>query len=102
MHRRKFVQLIATAGAGGLVSAATASAATASQTLTFQVKGFSCITCAVGLDTMLKQKKGVASSHSTYPEGVVVIQFDPGQVSETELRSFISEMGFTVEDNLSH
>lgn len=101
MHRRKFVQMIATVGAGGLVSVAAASsspsASTATQTLTLHVKGFSCITCAVGLDTMLKEKKGVSSSHSTYPEGVVVVQFDPTQITEAELRSFIGEMGFTVE-----
>ena len=71
MLRREFVQLIATLGAGSLVSAAgtppaSAPESSASHSVTFHVKGFSCITCAVGLDTMLKQNNGVASSHSTY------------------------------------
>ena len=102
MRRRDFVQLIATVGAGGLVSAAAGTTSPTSappvrREVTFHVKGFSCVTCAVGLDTMLKQKGGVLSSHSTYPAGVVVIQFDPDRVSEIELRTFIGDMGFTVE-----
>jgi copper chaperone CopZ len=103
MHRRNFVQLVATAGAGTLVTAAAAStgrpqAATARRTLTLHVKGFSCITCAVGLDTMLREKPGVASSRSSYPQGVVVIEFDPAKVTEEELKGFIAEMGFMVAD----
>ena len=102
MLRRKFVQLIATAGAGTLVSAAATSAAAsepaANARVTFHVKGFSCITCAVGLDTMLTQKRGVVSTHSSYPESVVVIRFNSSQITESELRSFIAEMGFVVEE----
>lgn len=82
MLRRQFVQLIASVGAGSLVPAAAAPAfaSQSSHTITFHVKGFSCTTCAVGLDTMLKQQKGVASSHSTYPEGLVGIECAPATI----------------------
>jgi Cu+-exporting ATPase len=97
MFRRQFVQLISLAGAGGL-AATVAEAANETRTVTYRVKGFSCITCAVGLDAMLQRKDGVIWSRSTYPDGIVVIKFDPEKVSDNTLRAFIAEMGFTVEE----
>jgi copper chaperone len=95
MFRRQFVQLMAAMGTG---SVATMSAADTKGTnmVTYVVKGFSCVTCAVGLDTMLGKQKGVRWSKSTYPEGIVKIQFDAQEVGENSLKEFISEMGFTV------
>jgi copper chaperone CopZ len=100
MFRREFVRLVAAVGAGSVVStvAAQSAEAAASQSVTLHLKGFSCVTCAVGLDTMLKQKKGVAWSKSTYPEGIVTIKFDPREVSESALKAFIADMGFTVDE----
>ena len=61
------------------------------------VKGFSCITCATGLDTMLLQQKGVISSKSTYPEGKVTVGFDPHRIAEQAIIAFITDLGFTVQ-----
>ena len=90
MFRRNFIQRITLAGATGLAQASN------HKTATYQVKGFSCPTCAVGLDTMLRGQKGVVRSHSTYPEGIVTIEVDPDLVNDATLRSFIAEQGFTV------
>ncbi|MGH9530356.1 MAG: heavy-metal-associated domain-containing protein [Terriglobales bacterium] len=100
MLRRQFVKLIAAAGTGGLASiaAADASKSAGCQTVTYHVKGFSCITCAVGLDAMLKQQKGIVWSKSSYPDGTVIIKFDPKQVTGKSLKASIAEMGFTVEE----
>jgi copper chaperone CopZ len=65
-------------------------------TVIFQVKGFTCITCAVGLDTLLGKEKGIVSSRSTYPEGKVTVDFDPKECTEEAIREFIAEMGFSV------
>jgi len=97
MFRRKFVQLISLVGAGGL-AATVAAEASDTTTVTYRVKGFSCITCAVGLDTMLQHHKGVIWSRSSYPDGIVVINFYPEEVTDNALRGFIAEMGFTVEE----
>jgi copper chaperone CopZ len=51
----------------------------------------------VGLETMLRQQKGVKWAKATYPEALVVIQYDPSSVTEAALRQFISELGFTAE-----
>jgi len=95
MFRRQFMQFMATLGASSVATIAAADAKGA-KTVTYMVKGFSCFTCAVGLDTTLQKQKGVMSSKSTYPDGVVTIQFDPQEVSEKEIRGLICEMGFTV------
>jgi copper chaperone len=103
MIRRKFLQLVALSGAGALAPleaiAGTAAAAQANakgRTTVFQVKGFSCVTCAVGLDTMFSRTKGILSSHSTYPEGKVIVRFDPDLINEASARAVITDAGFTI------
>jgi copper chaperone CopZ len=96
MIRRKFLQLIALSGAGALAPLDGVAAEAKHKTVIFQVKGFSCVTCAVGLDTMYSRTKGVATSHSTYPEGKVIVQFDPVATDEATVRSVILDAGFTI------
>ncbi|MGA7316495.1 MAG: hypothetical protein WBX22_21275 [Silvibacterium sp.] len=96
MIRRQFIQLVTLAGAGGLATMGAIEAGE-TRTVTYHVKGFSCITCAVGLDTMLGRHEGIVRSHSTYPEGIVTIDFHPSLITESSIKGFISEMGFTVE-----
>jgi copper chaperone CopZ len=66
------------------------------KTAVYQVKGFSCVTCAVGLDTLLGRQKGILSSRSTYPEGKVTVKFDPDAIKPEAIEGFIAEMGFAV------
>jgi Cu+-exporting ATPase len=96
MIRRKFLQLIALSGAGALAPIKGEAAEGKQKTAIFLVKGFSCITCAVGLDTMYSRAKGVVASHSTYPEGKVIVQFDSVSTDEATVRSVILDAGFTI------
>ena len=84
------------ASVGSIAALETASAA-AARTVVYRVKGFTCITCATGLDTLLSQQKGVAASKSTYPEGKVTVSFDPGQITEQAIVAFITDLGFAVQ-----
>jgi copper chaperone CopZ len=95
MFRRRFLQIATMASVGGLAPLESM-AAGAGKTATFHVKGFSCITCATGLDTLLGREKGINSSKSTYPEGEVTVSFDPGKTSEQAIVKFITDLGFTV------
>jgi len=102
LFRRNFIQRITLAGAGiGAASAATARTRE-SKTVTYHVKGFSCPTCAEGLDTMLRGQAGVIQSRSTYPSAITVIEFDSRLVTEKSLKSFIAELGFTAEEEHKH
>lgn len=96
MQRRRFVQMMTLAGAGGL-AAMELKHAGETKSVTWHVKGFTCVTCAVGLETMLRQQKGVRWVKATYPEGEVVIRYDPASVTEAALKGFISDLGFTAE-----
>ncbi len=94
MFRRRFLQLLTIASVSSLASL---EAMAETRTVTWVVKGFSCITCATGLDTMLGQQKGITSSRSTYPEGKVTVAFNPGQITEQTIAKFITDLGFKVE-----
>jgi copper chaperone CopZ len=106
MIRRQFIKLAALTGATGLASigavetsaAQRAIHAAGTKTVTWHVQGFTCLTCAVGLEVMLRQQKGVISAEASYPNASVTIQFHPNEVSEAKLRSFISEIGFTADE----
>jgi copper chaperone CopZ len=94
MFRRRFLQIVTMAS---VVAPLEAMSAGASKTVVYFVKGFSCITCATGLDTLLGQQKGVTLSKSTYPEGKVTVAFDPHQINEQSIVAFITDHGFTVQ-----
>lgn len=65
----------------------------------FAVRGFTCVTCAVGLEAMLKQQPGVLRVQASYPEGRVVIGFDGRRTNVSALRDFIQQTaGFTVNE----
>lgn len=101
MVRRDFIQKIAAAG-GGTAAAAAAKAAPAkaasAATAVFMVKGFTCITCAVGLEVVLRGIKGISAAKATYPEGKVTVGYDPALQSEEKIRAFINKAtGFQVK-----
>lgn len=96
MFRRQFLQRITYASTGALAVGAVEGAQ--AKTVTYHVKGFTCVTCAVGLETLLRRQKGITRAAASYPSGVVHIDFDPALVSEKMLKSYIAEMGFRVAD----
>jgi Cu+-exporting ATPase len=91
MFRRKFIQSIT-------LAAVSTVHASEKKTITYRIGGFTCVTCAVGLDTMLGRQKGVIQSRSTYPDAKTVIEFNPNLVTEKSLKEFIAELGFTAEE----
>lgn len=95
MIRRRFIQLV-TLGTGSLATIG-AIKATEKNTVTYRITGFTCITCAVGLEVMLRHEKGVASVRASYPEANVTITFHPGEVTEESLKTYIASMGFKAE-----
>lgn len=88
MVRRRFIQGIA--GSVGAVGAAAA----AHKTVTYRIEGFSCVTCAVGLDSLLKDQKGIVRSKSSYADRTSVIEYNPDLINEGQIKAFIRELGF--------
>lgn len=97
MFRRDFIQRIAIAGAAGAASATGQTEETS--TVTFSIQGFTCVTCAIGLEVVLRQQKGVTRAKASYPERKAVVTFDPSMTSADTLKKFINEVtGFTVSE----
>jgi copper chaperone CopZ len=99
MVRRDFIHRTL-AGAASLAPLGAAQTAK-NQRLVYRVAGFSCVTCAVGLETLLQRQKGVARVEASYPDGIVKIEFDPALLGDKSLRALIAEMGFRVAEGRS-
>ncbi len=109
MIRRQFLKLATLTGATGVASLGAIEALRSdsvpsapdpkdTKTVTWHVRGFTCITCAVGLETLLRREKGVVAANATYPQGMVTIQYHPDLVNEAGLLSTIAELGFSADD----
>ena len=99
MDRRNFLCRLTAATASGVGSAAADAGPKNTRTVTYPVKGFTCITCAVGLEVMLRGLKGVTRANASYPQATVVIEFDDHTIHEDGLKQFIQICGFTVADD---
>jgi copper chaperone CopZ len=95
MDRRNFICRITTGTAAGL-TLAEAAPPKENRSVTYKVKGFTCVTCAVGLEVMLRGLKGVTRAKAGYPEANVAIGFDANLISEKTLKDFIANCGFSV------
>jgi copper chaperone CopZ len=95
MDRRNFICSITTGTAAGL-TVAEAAPPKENRSVTYKVKGFTCVTCAVGLEVMLRGLKGVTRAKARYSEADVAIGFDAHLTSEKVLRDFIGSCGFSV------
>jgi Cu+-exporting ATPase len=93
MVRRKFIQGIA-CGLGAVEAAG----AGKTNTVTFRIEGFTCVTCAVGLDALLKVERGIVRCKSSYPDRTSVVEYRPELVSEAQIKAFIQEFGFKAVD----
>lgn len=89
--RRRFIQSIA-CGLGAVEAASAAQ----SKTVKYRIEGFTCVTCAVGLDTLLRDKRGILSSKSSYPERTSVIEYNPDIVNENQIKGYVQELGFSA------
>jgi Cu+-exporting ATPase len=90
MDRRKFLcRMTAASTAVGIAGAKP-------RGVTYKIKGYTCITCAVGLEVMLRGLKGVRQAHASYPDRNVTIEFDEKEVAEKTIVEFIRKCGFEV------
>ena len=98
MHRRYFLQSLAGAGTGAaLLKVGKAETRPAENArVAWTVTGFTCVTCAVGLQTILEKHAGIARVNAAYPSGEVEIGFDSRRITPPEIERLIEEAGFKV------
>ena len=95
MDRRGFLCRLTAAGAAGAAGVELGCGSAAAR-VTYQVQGFTCITCAVGLETMLRGVRGVTQASASYANKTVTIAFDAQTIGEDALKGFIGDCGFSV------
>jgi len=95
MRRRSFMQTLAGSGAGvALLKLGTPQKRLSENaSVAWTVKGFTCVTCAVGLQTILEKHEGIARVKAEYPSGKVEIGFDSNVIESRELKRLIEEDG---------
>ena len=98
MHRRSFIRTLAGTGAGvALLKLGTPETrATENASVTWDVKGFSCVTCAVGLRTILEQHSGIVRVKAAYPSGKVEVGFNSDAITAADIKGLIEGAGFAV------
>ena len=96
MLRRSFLGTIGLLGAGRLASliAFEDGRPGRQRTVDFHVKGFTCPTCAVGLETLLRREKGVLTANVDYASATANIGYDAALLDDEKLKSFIQSAGF--------
>jgi copper chaperone CopZ len=97
MIRRKFLGMMTLAGAG--VAALEGMNLAEQKNVTFRITGFTCITCAVGLETLLEKERGVIRAKASYPDSTATISYHPRLTSEESLVKFIESAGFKATKN---
>jgi copper chaperone CopZ len=92
MERRSFLGLatLTSLAAAPLVRLRTK----AEQTARFRVLGFTCPTCAIGLETLLKRQPAVLRALASSPEGYSTVTYDPARTSVAAIQGRIEQMGF--------
>jgi copper chaperone CopZ len=94
MFRRLFLSRLTLASTSVLATGGSLHAAT--QSVSFDVKGFTCVTCAVGLETLLREQKGVVKASASYEKATVLIEFNPALATKQSLKDSIASLGFRV------
>ena len=94
MDRRRFLSRLTAASAA--VSLDVGCGKRATRRATYQVRGFTCVTCAVGLEVMLRDVRGVTEASANYAESSVAVAFDEQLISEDALKQFIGSCGFSA------
>ncbi len=95
MIRRRFLGLMTLTGVSS-VAALSAKSFAEKTTVIYKVQGFTCITCATGLETLLQREKGVLTVRASYPESLATVTYDARSISQAEILKAIESMGFTA------
>lgn len=96
MDRRRFLSRLTAASAAMGLEVGCADRTSATRRATYEVRGFTCVTCAVGLEVMLRGVRGVTEASASYAESRVAITFDEKLISEDALKQFIESCGFVA------
>ena len=63
-------------------------------TITFKIRGMTCVNCESRIERKLKNKKGVANAIVSYGKGTALVTFDPDRITIPEIKDIIGDLGY--------
>ena len=96
MIRRRFLGLMTLTGLSG-VAALSAKSFAEKSTVAYRVQGFTCVTCATGLETLLQRERGILCVKASYPAGLATITYDAKSITQADILNAIESMGFKAQ-----
>lgn len=63
----------------------------------FKIDGMDCTACALNIDLDLEELPGVKSSQTNYAKSETVVEFDPTQISTSQITTSISKTGYQAK-----
>ena len=61
-----------------------------------KISGMHCTSCALNIDLDLEDLPGVKKSQTNYAKSETLVEFDPSQVTESQIVSSITNTGYQV------
>ena len=62
----------------------------------YKVEGMSCTACAASIDSRLSGVEGVTSANVNFANQTVLVEFDPGKASVSQLEEAVSSIGYKL------
>lgn len=63
-------------------------------TVTFRIKGMTCVNCENKIERKLKNTIGIANAIVSYGKETALVTYDPGRISVLEIAAVIKELGY--------
>lgn len=67
------------------------------ETMKFKISGMHCVSCAMNIDGELEDTGKVKTANTNFAKAETVVEFDPGLISEEEIKSLIQKVGYAAE-----
>ena len=68
-----------------------------SKRITLKIVGMECPNCAMNLERMEDTLAGVLFAEASYRKGEMIVEFDEGKVTESQIRAEIERLGYRAE-----
>jgi copper chaperone CopZ len=63
---------------------------------TFRITDMHCPNCAMHLDALEDELPGVKSVSASYAKGTMVVEYDEGKITESQIREAVNKKGYTA------
>lgn len=67
------------------------------KTVTFQISGMHCTSCAMMIDGDLEDTEGVKESSTNYAKAQTQVTFNPAKINVEKITHIIQKAGYTAE-----